>query len=135
MAPWVILAIGGTAVVLLAASSYFFFQGQSYVMRYGGMIMAALALAITIDAITAKIVLDDETIHITSLTRKRAFPRSDFVSATAERGAVALRLKTGGWLILPNTGHDALRIRNIVDAWIRRTPEAPFSDLPPAPRA
>lgn len=135
MAPWVIFAIGGAALAFLTGSSYFFFQGDSYLLRYGGMAMAAFALAITLDAVTAKIVMDDDTIHIKSLTRKRSFPRSDFVSAVAERGAVALKLKAGGWLILPNTGHDALRIRNIVDAWIRRSPEVPLSDLPPAPRA
>ena len=129
------VAIGGAALIFLTGSSYFFFQGDSYLLRYGGMVFAAFALAVAIDAATAKIVMDDDTIHISSLTRKRAFPRADFVSATAERGAVALKLKAGGWLILPNTGHDALRIRNIVDAWIRRTPEVPFSDLPPAPRA
>jgi hypothetical protein len=122
MAPWVLFAIGGTAVAFLIGSSYFFFQGDSYLLRYGGMAMTAFAFAITLDAITAKIVMEDETIRITSLTRKRAFPRSDFVSATAEGGAVALKLKAGGWLILPNTGHDALRIRNIVDAWIKRAP-------------
>ena len=135
MAPWVILAVGGAALVFLSGSSYFFFRGDSYLLRYGGMVVAAFASAITIDAISAKIVLDDDTIHISSLTRKRAFPRTDFVSATAEGGAVALKLKAGGWLILPNTGHDALRIRNLVDAWIRRAPEAPLSDSPPAPRA
>ena len=135
MAPWVILAIGGAALIFLAGSSYFFFQGDSYLLRYGGMAVAAFALAITIDAIASKIVMDDDSIHISSLTRRRSFPRSDFVSATADGGAVALKLKAGGWLILPNTGHNALRIRNIVDAWIRRSPEASLSDSSPAPRA
>jgi hypothetical protein len=135
MAPWVIAAIGGAALVFLAGSSYFFFLGDSYLLRYGGMAAAAFALAITIDASASKIVMDDESIHISSLTRRRSFPRSHFVSATADGGAVALKLKSGGWLILPNTGHNALRIRNIVDAWIRRSPEAPLSDSSPAPRA
>lgn len=120
MAPWVLTAIGGAAVAFLAMSSYFYFYGDSYLLRYAGMAMAAFAIAAAADAFASRIVLDGDTMHVNSLMRRRSFPRSDFVSAHVNGGAVVLKRKAGGWLILPGTGRDALSLRNTIDAWIKR---------------
>ena len=120
MAPWVLAAIGASAAAFLGMSSYFFFYGDSYLLRYAGMAAAAFALAATADALFSRIVLDGDTMYVNSLMKRRSFPRGDFLYAKVERGVVALRRKEGGWLLLPGTGHDLLSVRNTVDAWIKR---------------
>ncbi len=120
MAPWVIAAIAASAAAFLGMSSYFFFYGDSYVLRYAGMAAAAFALAATADALFSRIVLDGDAMHVNSLMKRRSFARADFLYAKVECGVVALRRKDGGWLLLPGTGYDPLLIRNRIDAWIKR---------------
>lgn len=120
MAPWVIAAIALAALSFLGMSSYFFFYGDSYLLRYAGMVVTAFALAATADAIASRIVLDGETLHVISLMRRRSFPRSEFTYAKVEGGAVVLKRKEGGWVILPGTGQDALSVSNTIHAWITR---------------
>ena len=120
MAPWVIGAIGVAALSLLGMSSYFYFYGDSYLLRYVGMAVAAFAIAAAIDAVASRIVLDGDTLHVKSLMRHRTFPRSEFVSAQVDGGVVVLKRKEGGWVILPGTGQNALSVRNTIHAWITR---------------
>lgn len=120
MAPWVLAAICMAALAFLGMSAYFYFYGTSYVARYIGMAVAAFALAAAADAIASRIVLDDDTMHVISLMRRRSFPRSEFAYAKVERGAVALKRKDGGWVILPGTGRDPLALQNTIHAWITR---------------
>ncbi len=120
MAPWVIGAIGLAALSFLGMSSYFFFYGDSYLLRYAGMALAAFAMAAAADAAAAKIVLDDDTLHVVSLMRRRSFPRSEFEAAKIDGGVVVLKRKEGGWVILPGTGQNALSVRNTIHAWIVR---------------
>ena len=121
MAPWVIGAICLAALSFLGMSSYFYFYGDSYLLRYASMALTAFAMAAAADAMASRIVLDGDTMHVNSLMRRRSFPRADFVSAQVDGGAVVLKRKAGGWLIMPGTGRDALSVRNTIDAWIKRT--------------
>lgn len=121
MAPWVLTAIAASAAAFLGMSSYFFFYGDSYLLRYAGMAAAAFALAATADALFSRIVLDGDTMYVHSLMKRRSFPRGEFMYAKVERGVVALRRKDGGWLLMPGTGNDVLWVRNMIDAWIKRT--------------
>lgn len=118
MAPWVIGAICVAALSLLGMSSYFYFYGDSYLLRYVGMAVAAFAIAAAIDAVASRIVLDGDTLQVKSLMRRRTFPRSEFVSAQVDGGVVVLKRKEGGWVILPGTGQNALSVRNTIHAWI-----------------
>lgn len=120
MAPWVIGAICAAALSFLGMSSYFFFYGDSYLLRYASMALTAFAMAAAADAIASRIVLDGGTMHVNSLMRRRMFPRSDFVSAQVDGGAVVLKRKAGGWLILPGTGRNAMAVSITIDGWIRR---------------
>jgi hypothetical protein len=118
LAPWAIGAMCLAAVSLFGMSWYFYFHGSSYVMRYAGMVIAAFAIAAAADAVASKIILDGDTMHIVSLMKRRSFPRSEFVSAQVDRGAVVLKRREGGWVILPGTGRDPLAVRNTLHAWI-----------------
>ena len=120
MAPWAIAAICVAALAFLGMSAYFFFYGDSYLMRYVGMALAAFAIAAAADAAASRIVLEDDTLHVNSLMRRRSFPRSDFVSAQVDGGAVVLKRREGGWVILPGTGQNAQSVRNTIHAWVTR---------------
>lgn len=127
MAPWVIGAIGLAALAFLGMSSYFFVYGDSYLLRYAGAALAAFALVAAADAAAAKIVLDGDTMHIVSLMRRRSFPRSEFVSAQVNGGAVVLKRKEGGWVILPGTGQNAFSVSTTIDAWVTEKGSGIFS--------
>ncbi|PHY11042.1 MAG: hypothetical protein CK533_06055 [Acidobacterium sp.] len=118
MASWVLAAIGAAALAFLGMSSYFFFYGDSYLLRYAGMVVAAFAIAAAADAIASKIVLEPDTMHVVSLMRRRSFPRVEFVSAQVDQGVVVLKRREGGWLIMPGTGQDLLSVRNTLHAWV-----------------
>ena len=120
MAPWVIAAIALAALSFLGMSSYFFFYGDSYLLRYAGMALAAFAIAAAADAAASRIVLDGDTMHVVSLMRRRSFPRSEFVSAQVDRGVVVLKRREGGWVILPGTGQSVIAVRTTLHAWITR---------------
>jgi hypothetical protein len=118
MAPWAIGAIGAAALAFLGMSGYFFFYGDSYLLRYASLPVAAFALAATADAIASRIVLDVDRMHVISLMRRQSFPRSEFSYAKVEKGAVALKRKEGGWVIMPGTGRRPEFVRDAVHSWI-----------------
>ena len=118
MASGVLAAIGAAALAFLGMSSYFFFYGDSYLLRYAGMVVAAFAIAAAADAIASQIVLEPDTMHVVSLMRRRSFPRVEFVSAQVDQGVVVLKRREGGWLIMPGTGQDLLSVRNTLHAWV-----------------
>lgn len=118
LAPWVIGVMCLAAASLFGMSWYFYFYGTSYLARYAGMAIAAFAIAAAADSIASKIILDGDTMHIISLMKRRSFPRADFLYAKVEKGAVAIRRKEGGWMILPGTGRDPVSVRDTVHAWI-----------------
>ncbi len=121
MAPWVIGAIWLAALAFLGMSSYFFFYGDSYLLRYVGMAVTAFAMTAAVETSGSKIVLDGDTMQVGSLMRRRSFQRAEFEAAKIDRGVVVLRRKAGGWMILPGTGRDALEVRNTVHNWITKT--------------
>ncbi len=67
----------------------------------------------------SRIVLDEHEIRVISLVRTRRYPRADFESAKVDGGAVCLKRRDGGWLVLPDTGRNALAVRNTIHAWIK----------------
>lgn len=125
MAPWVIGAILIAAAFFLGLAAYFFFFGDSYLLRVAGAAVAAFAIAAALDAVAAKIVLESETLLVVSLFRRRSFPRSEFESAKVDGGVVVLKRKDGAWVVLPGTGQNALAVKNALHAWIRRGPNVP----------
>lgn len=120
MAPWVIALILASALSLVWFAWYLFIYGDSFFLRVTSSAMAAFALAATLDALFSRLVLEPETLLVFSLFRRRAFARSDFEGAKVDGGVVVLKRKDGAWLVLPNTGGNALAMRNSIDAWIKR---------------
>lgn len=118
MAPWVMGITWLAALCFLGMSAYFFFYGDSYLLRYAGLAITAFALTAAVETTGSKIELDGDTMRVGSMMRQRSFQRSEFEAAQIDRGVVVLKRKAGGWLVLPGTGRDARAVRHTIHAWI-----------------
>jgi hypothetical protein len=120
MARWYIITSSVATVLLVSAGVYATLWAPALWHRFAGALLALFGAAAFADTLTSRIILDADEIRITSLARTRRYPRTDFESAKADAGTVALKRTAGGWVVLPATGHNALSVRNTVDAWIQR---------------
>jgi hypothetical protein len=135
MAPRVIGAVAFASVFFVAVAGYFFVYGDSYLIRIVGAAVAAFAIAATLDALAAKIVIEADSLAVVSLFRRRLFARSDFRLARVERGAVVMKRADGAWIVLPGTGGNPQEISAALQAWIQAGAPAPAGGSPPAPPA
>jgi hypothetical protein len=72
-----------------------------------------------IDVLVSRIVLDDARIEIKGLFRRRSIPRTEISSVTWEKGTcVAMRLKDGKVVKIPNTGHNIQGQATTLRAWV-----------------
>lgn len=120
MARWYVVTSAIATVLLVSAGVYAMFWAPALWHRPAGALLALFGLAAFVDTLRSRIVLDDEEIRIVSFARTRRHRRVEFESAKVDAGTVALKRKDGGWVVLPTTGHNALSVRNTVDAWVRR---------------
>ena len=104
---------------MCAAGLYPFFAGGTPLYRAVGALLAVFGVAGFIDVLVSRIVLDEHEIRVISLVRTRRYPRGDFESAKVDGGAVCLKRRDGGWLVLPDTGRNTLAVRNTIHAWIK----------------
>lgn len=118
-AGWYTILAAISCILIVAAGAYFAGPAHPVLYRIGGVGAIAFGLLAFIDVLVSRIVLDDDAIRIISLVRRRAHARNDFESAKVDGGAVCLKKRDGSWLILPSTGHNALSVRNTIDAWIK----------------
>jgi hypothetical protein len=121
MAPWTLAAGAVAAALFLAAAGYFFTSAQPLRWKITAGFFATFGVLGLLDLLLSRIVLAPDELVLISLFRRRGYPRSAFVAAKVEAGAVCLQRHEGGWLQLPSTGHNALAVRNTVHAWIRGT--------------
>jgi hypothetical protein len=106
-------------VAMVAAGAFYITNGTALWQRGGGVLLALFGIAGFIDILVSRIVLTHDEIQVISLVRKRTCPRSDLESAKVDGGAVCLKKRDGGWLVLPDTGANALSVRNTIQAWIK----------------
>ena len=130
MARWYVNTSAIATMLLVSAGIYGIFWASDTRSRLLGAVMVLFGTAAFADTLMSRIVLDDEEIRLISIMRTRRYPRADFESAKADGGAVALKRKDGGWLVLPSTGHNALSVRNAVHDWARRERETQHSPRP-----
>jgi len=107
-------------LAICGAGAFYVTNGTALWQRGGGAALIAFGLAGFLDVLVSRIVLDHEHIHVISLVRKRTYQRSDLESAKVDGGAVCLKRRDGGWLMLPDTGANALSVRNTIHAWIKK---------------
>ena len=106
-------------LLMCAAGGYMAIAEQSMRIQVSGVALALFGIGGFIDTLVSRIILDEESIRIISIARRRSYPRTEFESAKVDGGAVVLKRRDGGWLKLPSTGANALSVRNTIDAWIK----------------
>jgi len=108
------------ALLMCLAGGYLAMSSRGPRLAVAGVALACFGAAGFVDALISRIVLDQETIRVVSLARRRTYARAEFESAKVDGGAVCLKRKSGGWLVLPSTGANSLSVRNTIDAWIKK---------------
>ena len=119
-ATWYRVFSAVAALAISGAGMFYLMNGAALWQRAGGAALIAFGLGGLLDVFVSRIVLTAEDIQVISLVRKRSYPRSDFESAKVDGGAVCLKKRDGGWLILPGTGANSLSVRNTIHAWIKK---------------
>jgi hypothetical protein len=103
---------------------------------FSSIVLGLLAIGIfavlaVVDALVSRIILGDDSIRIISLFRKRIIPRTEILSVTWAAGyGVIVKLRNGGWIKIPNTGHNIQGQTNTFRAWLNR-PNKPLEPTPP----
>ena len=120
MATWYRVFSAFAAIPICGCGIYYLMNGAALWQRAGGAALVAFGLAGFLDVLVSRIVLTAEEIQVISLVRTRTYPRAALESAKVDGGAVCLKKRDGGWLILPGTGHNALGVRNTIHAWIKK---------------
>ena len=119
MARWYKIVSVVATLLLCASGTYYFVSGTNIWYRAGGVAFIIFGLAALADVLVSRIILADDAIHLVSLVRRRSYPRADFESAKVDGGAVCLKRRDGGWLVLPGAGESPLGMRNMLQAWIK----------------
>ena len=120
MARWAIVVTTVSCLLIVSAGSYYAAWGPNTLYRIGGALFIVFGIAGCLDVLVSRIMLNDDSIAIVSLIRRRRYARAEFESAKVDGGSVCLKRRDGGWLVLPSTGANALSVRNTVHAWIRQ---------------
>jgi len=119
MAGWFQIFSVVATLLICACGTYYFVWGSNNLYRAGGAALFVFGLAGFADTMVSRIVLTDDAIEIISLVRRRRYQRTEFESAKVDGGAVCLKRRDGGWLMLPDTGRNSLSVRNTIHAWIK----------------
>lgn len=107
------LSIGG-AVVLYRLKGW-------TALSIAAVLVALVAIAGLLDVLTARVILNAESIVVVQNLRRREYPRSAFTKVTWAKGVpVALQKKEGAWVRLPSVGKGSQALANTIRAWIRR---------------
>jgi hypothetical protein len=119
-AKWYRVLSAFATIAICGAGVFYVMNGTAAWQRAGGAALIAFGLAGFLDVLMSRVVLTADDIQVISLVRTRTYPRSDLESAKVDGGAVCLKKRDGGWLVLPDSGGNALSVRNAIDAWIKK---------------
>jgi hypothetical protein len=108
-----------STVLIIAAGAYYVVFGAHILYRISGAALIAFGIGGFADAFVSRIVLEEDSLRVISLVRRRTYARGEFESAKVDGGQVVLMRKNGHWLKLPSTGANSLSVRNTLHAWIK----------------
>ena len=120
MAGWFKIVSAIAAILMTMAGGYYMIFDRAWYHHIVGAAVMLFGISGFVDTMVSRIIVDDDSIQIVSLVRRRMYARSEFESAKVDGGHVCLKRRNGGWLILPGTGSNALSMRNTIDAWIKK---------------
>ena len=117
--PYKVISVIST-ILVTTAGAYFVVFGAHLLYRFSGVALIGFGIGGLIDTFVSRIILEEDSLRVVSLVRRRTYPRSDFESAKVDGGHVVLMRKDGHWLGLPGTGANSLSVRNTIHAWIKK---------------
>ena len=117
--PYKVISVIST-ILVTTAGAYFVVFGAHLLYRFSGVALIAFGIGGLIDTFVSRIILDEDSLRVVSLVRRRTYSRDEFESAKVDGGQVVLNRKDGTWLKLPGTGANSLSVRNTIHAWIRK---------------
>src|SRR5688572_1242542 len=89
---------------------------------YGFLALSALSIVALIETLFGRIELRDDDIRVVGALGSKRYPRSAIESASWEKGCpVSLKMATGGWVNLPDTGHANTKVAGAVRAWLNES--------------
>jgi hypothetical protein len=112
----------------VVAADLLFVGGAWFSYRFHGLSMmttlyiglAAFGVLGIVEALTARLLLADDALHVTKFWTRRSYPRATIRQATYARGCpVTLELSNGQWAMLPDLGHNTQGITNSIRAWLK----------------
>ncbi len=145
---WTTIVVILIALGFIVGSVVCFLQLGAGLISLGMGACALFAVAAIIEALTLRVVLSDEALHVAKFWWERKYPRSQIQSVTWEKdGGVSLKLTTGSWVNLPGVGGTTQGAANSIRAWLKRpasrceeqraggqtagVPQLPVSEAPP----
>jgi hypothetical protein len=114
--------------VLCAVGALFLGTLAALTLSSEGLSIAVVACSIfsvvcglaTVDALTSRVELSDETLVVVTNLRKRVYPKSAFRAvAWAESAPPSLQFWGGEWLQLPRIMPNGMGPANSIKAWLK----------------
>jgi hypothetical protein len=125
-AHWLLLLTGATAAFFLVLAVVALALSVPLWQRVSATVMMIVAVLGVADVASRRLCLTSTGIDYVANFRSRSIPRSEIHSVTWAKGCgVSLKLINGGWVHLPDVGHNSQSLTNSIRAWLNRTaPEA-----------
>lgn len=118
--PWLIVVVDMVSTLAIGAAVYFWLNDRP--MTAVGMgVFGLLALVAVIDMGVSRISLEADAVRIVSLFSSQRYERHDIERVTWEGGSgVAIQMKDGNWVKLPDLGRNSQATTNAVRGWLKR---------------
>ena len=118
--PWLIVAVDMMSTLGLAAAVYFWLNDRR-MTAVGLGFFGLLALVAVVDMGVSRISLEADALRVVSLFSTKRYERHDIERVTWEGGSgVAIQMKDGTWVKLPDLGRNSQSTTNTIRAWLKR---------------
>jgi len=119
---WLRLLVLGVCVLFVAGFSYSYrLQGLGW-QSAAYAALSILGIAALAETFLVRVVLLEDAALLVTLRGRQRLPRESIASVKWEGGSgVALHMRDGSWVKLPEMGQNSQGLSNSIRAWLRRT--------------
>lgn len=112
----------GLFLLLSMATAVFLYRTEGWtLMTFGTISLVLMAVAGFVDTLTARVVLEPESIVIVRNLIRREYARMAFVKASWSKGeSAALLTRDGEWVKLPDVAAGGPSMANALRAWMAK---------------
>jgi hypothetical protein len=114
---WVLVTVAVAALVPAIGAWMTFRERGLGLLSVGLAAVAVLGVGGILEAISLRVELSDDALHVTRWWVRRSYPRESIARVTHEKGVdPAMQLTDGRWVKLPSVG---VHMANSIRAWLR----------------